>query len=835
MGTSYTSCSTSRFLNAPQPDDNLTARRRGAARSDGDLHWENAELAWGRAEASIRLWGLPDPRVRIAVPWGYLPVKHHRFISSLFHRRLLLIGGLMLLGTTILSAQMVRLSVVEGSEHRQLAERPLDRRTYLPTYRGRILDRNGRVLAVDRASYDVQVPYDVITGSWVVSEAAAAARKSVGRSVWNTLGPAARQDLIRRETPAFEAEREQLFVMIRARGGIDELELTRRLDVIRGRVQRMAAVVWDRQREAEQAMYGDADDADAPGAFRPRPIREQLEAHVVLTNVSDEDAFAFRRLAHARPDLVEVADAHRREYPWDAADVLIDRRTLPRPIRSEHAAEVRVTGVADHVLGSMRDQVWSSDVERRPFRDPGTGAVDLGGYRIGDTVGARGLELVYEDHLRGARGVVDERRDTGAAVRTDPRPGEDLHLTMDVMLQARVQALLAPEYGLAQVQAWHQNSWLPEGWPLNAAAVILEVETGDVLALVTMPTIAMGEVMTPEAQRINTPVINRATEAIYPPGSIIKPMVLAAAVEEGLHRLDDEIVCDGHFFESDSFARCWIYRDRFGFMTHGPLAAAEALARSCNIFFYTLADALGPARLLDWYRRFGMGRRIEIGLHSRDPEGRSTGEHPGILPDADDLAALRAAGEDRAATIFMGIGQGPLAWTPLQAANAYARLARGGHGPDASIVLDSGATKSSATELDLAPALIDEILTGLRAAVEEHHGSGNHITYAPGDTEPIINAEQVIVWAKTGTAQAPPLRVEDTNGDGQINRDDEGRPGLDHSWFVGLVGPEDTARPMYALAVIVEYGGSGGRVAGPVANQIIHALQAEGYLPGAAR
>ena len=121
-------------------------------------------------------------------------------------------------------------------------------------------------------------------------------------------------------------------------------------------------------------------------------------------------------------------------------------------------------------------------------------------------------------------------------------------------------------------------------------------------------------------------------------------------------------------------------------------------------------------------------------------------------------------------------------------------------------------------------------LEGLRKSVSED-GTGHHITLADGTRLPIFNAHGVTVWGKTGTAQAPPLRAADTNGDGEIDGDDEGREGLDHAWFVGLVGPGEPARPRYAIAVIVEYGGSGGKVAGPVANQIVHALQAEGYLP----
>ena len=134
-------------------------------------------------------------------------------------------------------------------------------------------------------------------------------------------------------------------------------------------------------------------------------------------------------------------------------------------------------------------------------------------------------------------------------------------------------------------------------------------------------------------------------------------------------------------------------------------------------------------------------------------------------------------------------------------------------------------------DLHLDSQLVATALEGLRQAVMEHHGTGNHIAYEGIGEEALINAEDVQVWAKTGTAQAPPLRI-DSNGDGMLTEEDGRISKLDHSWVVGLVGPKSLNTPLYAIAVVIEYGGSGGRTAGPVANQIIHALQAEGYLPG---
>jgi penicillin-binding protein 2 len=127
----------------------------------------------------------------------------------------------------------------------------------------------------------------------------------------------------------------------------------------------------------------------------------------------------------------------------------------------------------------------------------------------------------------------------------------------------------------------------------------------------------------------------------------------------------------------------------------------------------------------------------------------------------------------------------------------------------------------------LPPAVVQAALAGLEDGVTKHYGTGSRIRYAPGDTDPILTTPNVRVRAKTGTAQAPPW-VRDIDGDGVI------APGervakLDHAWYVGLVGPPGEAMPTYAISVLVEYGGSGGRGAGPIANAVIGAMQEQGF------
>ncbi|MCH7572100.1 MAG: hypothetical protein IH891_04225 [Planctomycetes bacterium] len=752
-----------------------------------------------------------------------------RIIPSMFHRRLLLLLVCMCLMMMLLGAQLFRLSVIEKDKWLRDAESRLSQHAYLPTHRGRILDRNGNILALDKPSYDVAVEYEVITGRWPIRKAERQARREVGREDWKMLSKQGRQEEINARIPEWEASCERLWYLVMTLGEIDENELLTRCDAIRRKVKSSAEAYRERTRREE----GINDN-------RPLPAKEEKIAHVILTQISDQVAFEFRKLETELPGMFEIKSTLRRVYPWTRNTVYLSRNSLPTPIRLDDVQEIHLMGVADHLIGAVRDTVWAEDMARRPFLSEDR-TIDLGGYRHTDVVGSRGLERAYEDVLRGEVGVVEENLETAEKIVRVSKPGSDLTTTIDILLQSRVQAILSPEYGLTRVQQW-QLGWessgrprlgkLPLGSPLNAAAVVLEVSSGEILAMVTMPTRAMGERMSKLQRKIVSPAVNRAYEALYPPGSIIKPMLLSAAVTEGVLDLSESIECTGHFFaHSKQFARCWIYRDIYNFATHGSLEAEEALGRSCNMFFYTLADRLGMERLIDWYGRYGIGQPLNIGLDLESEFQAKYRNWLGRLPNHEKISQFRLRGEIESATVFMGIGQGPITWTPLHAANAYATLARGGTIRDATIVMagSSEARVITRKDLNLKRSVVDAALEGLRQSIMASHGTGHHILLPGRLREPIINAEGVTVWAKTGTAQAPPLKHDD-NGDGEIS-ESEVIEHMDHAWFVGLVGPRN-GTPLYAISVIVEYGGSGGRTAGPIANQIIRALQAEGYLPG---
>lgn len=739
-------------------------------------------------------------------------------IPTMFHRRLALLFCAAIIGATALCGQLVRLTVVKGDELRAAAESALVRERWTPTVRGRLLDRKGRVLALDRPSFDVAVDYDVISGVWAHRMAEREARRE-NAEAWGVLDAVGRERLIESHRGLYDTQLDAFWREFAQAAELptDEIE-QRKSDILR-RVRRIAASVWSRaaeRREDELAEQGQAD-AQVTMAEVARPIREHRQAHTLLRGVDDQTAFRFRRLAERMPGL-RVIDGGEREYPLETVEVAIDRTTFPGPVRAQEPAIVRVSGVATHVVGWLRDRVYAEDMARRPAIDPETGELDRGHYQLGDRVGHAGAESAFERELRGLRGRTAVRLDTGERSEVEPERGRDVRLTIDAILQARLQAVMDPALGLARVQEWHAgSSELALGTPLNAAAVVLDIQTGEILAMASTPTFTREQAREePEvvfADDPDAPWINKALEKPYPPGSVAKALILASAVTSGAHPLDQPIACTGHFLENrNDVFRCWIYK-RYGTTHNDTLGHAlpgdEALCVSCNIYFYTLGRKLGPERIRQWYEKFGVGSTFGLGL---GPEA------PGFLGNLDGGAITNSD------AILMGIGQGPVAWTPLHAADAMATLARGGLRITPRVRMD---TAGAATDLRLDPRSVDVALRGLDQSVNASNGTGHSITTAQG-REDIFNVPGVRVWGKTGTATAPPVMI-DPDGDGPRQ---PRKLETDHSWFVVLAAAEGDA-PRYAIAVIAEHGGSGGRVSGPIANQAVWALAHEGYLPGA--
>ena len=481
--------------------------------------------------------------------------------------------------------------------------------------------------------------------------------------------------------------------------------------------------------------------------------------------------------------------------------------------------------------------------------------------------------MLAEEPLRGTRGRVEhdlrdgDAPDDAGQVASEAVPGADVRATIDLDLQRAIsEAFNHVQFRWEDERDGRGHEWAEGASP--GAAVVIDVKTGAVRALVSSPSYDPNTYL--ENFRaifdddLGRPLINRATDFSAVPGSTVKPIIGLGAITDGVLGPHETIRCDGHFYwdgkrYDDSF-RCWTLNNfanyvqghQAGSDPHptaglnpgfepppGELTFADAIQRSCNVFFETAAARLGEEGVNKWLSAFGLGARPGTGL----PEQR------GILPrdmGADLRQSKRAVDNN---VFFAGIGQGYVQATPLQMANVMATIARDGLfvrptllEDDAKVALREG------RDLHVDPEALRMLHRGMKAVVLTSAGSGNGVN----DRLPLEIA------GKTGTAQAFALKVTRRDEQGRSVLDDGGRPIKDalrrstrddpnpaapwyrqdnlpaadkplqsHSWFVGYAPADD---PQVAFAVFVEYGGSGGRGAGSVVPPLVEALVQGGYL-----
>jgi penicillin-binding protein 2 len=744
----------------------------------------------------------------------------------MFQRRLVLlsIGLVLVLGG--LAAQLVRLSYFEHPDRLQKARGRVSEADFLPTLRGCIVDRRGRVLVEDAPSYDIAIHWDAITGAWPRQQATAEqVQVAGGRRAWLRLAREERDRRIALATPAWNQVWADVLDALTKRGGMPAAQRDAAIVEIAQRVEMIQQQKDARDLAKRVDLYGEEARAD----FRSEKVQEKAQYHAVLCGVDDATAFAFGKLADRAPGAVTVKDSTVRRRPYASAAVDLPRDGLPIGLRSAEPQRVRVDQVASRIVGVTRSHALPEDVERKPLnpRRPGE-ELDLAGYTLGpDVVGVNGIERTQEDRLRGKRGQILKPIGAVEATRVEPVPGSPVQLAIDVALQARLEAILDPSFGLTVVQGFHSAPDQEYGTPLASAAVAIDVDSGEVLAMASWPS-RDEQVADPRRTPILTPWMDRAMGASFEPGSVMKPIVLACAAAEDLATPSTVIDCTGHFFpEIHSHARCWIYRPGNTPNHHGPLGPAEAIARSCNMYFFTLADRLGPRKLMEGYTDWGFGRTLGIGLdfERKTNDGRwvRVGESAGSIRQRD-LMTIESS-KDRQTTISLGIGQGDMRVTPLQVASAYAALARGGVFIRPS-VLRGGA--GSRVDLGVPDAMMQTITEGLRMSVDAEFGTLHHV--GPKDQRaPIFDMPSIRVWGKSGTAETSPIVVKEPDGSSRIIT------AKDHAWAAGFAGARADGRARIAFCAFVDHGGGGGKSAGPIAAALVRACADEGYLGDALR
>ncbi len=402
-------------------------------------------------------------------------------------------------------------------------------------------------------------------------------------------------------------------------------------------------------------------------------------------------------------------------------------------------------------------------------------------YRLGDDIGATGLEAAYERALRGMRGfefvTVNAK---GQVVRAyndgkndvPVKEGDDLHLALDIDLQAYAESLLDGKQG---------------------AIVAVDPEDGGVLALASKPdydpSVLSGFTPVSAWNELNTderkPLFNRATLTRYPPGSTFKMVLATAALQEGIISTSWRVNCAGGFRFGNK-----VFKDLH---VHGSTNVVEALQRSCNVFFYQVMLKTGLERWNFYGRQFGFGSPTGIDILEEDP---------GLLPSEEYFDRVYGKGHwTQGFLVSLGIGQGEVGVSPLQMA-CYAmaignrgkmhtpHIVRSIHEKETGRILD---TPVQTRTLNVSGEVWDVVRDGLYRCVN-----------VPGGTGMAAKVQGVIVAGKTGTAENP--------------------HGKDHAWFIGYA-PADN--PRIAICVLVENAGFGGAVSAPIAGLCI-----EKYLYG---
>lgn len=463
----------------------------------------------------------------------------------------------------------------------------------------------------------------------------------------------------------------------------------------------------------------------------------------------------------------------------DAALVLIGKSSELKGfvVENNPIREYKDPLVFSHVVG-YTGKINQEELDERKDRD----------YLLNDYIGKTGIEVEYEQYLRGIYGQRQNEIDATGIFKkklaeVPSQPGSNLKLNIDYDLQKKIYD------SMVEIMA--------RGKSKKGAAVATNPKTGEVLALVSLPgydgnQFAHGITSKEYSSLVtdpNIPLLNRVISGTYAPGSTVKPMLGLAALTEGVVKPETKIVDDG-VIRVGAFTYYGYNRSGLGVMD-----LYSAIARSSDIYFYTIGggragldiQGLGPDKLAEWYRKFSLGQTLGIDL----PQ-----EKPGLVPDP--AWKQKTVGEQwyLGNTYHYSIGQGDLLVTPLQVNSWTSTLANGGK--------------------IMKPYILDQVIgKNGRITFQSKSEVLNDNFLDPISVKVVQNAMRQTITA--GSAQSLknlPMQVAGKTGSAQYLN---GNLSATHAWFTSYAPFED---PQIALTVLVEGGGEGSSVSVPISKMV---------------
>ncbi|KPP81430.1 MAG: penicillin-binding protein 2 [Rhodobacteraceae bacterium HLUCCO07] len=401
-------------------------------------------------------------------------------------------------------------------------------------------------------------------------------------------------------------------------------------------------------------------------------------------------------------------------------------------------------------------------------------------------IGKTGIEAHEEERLRGKAGT--RRVEVNAAGRVmreldrqEGKPGDDLQLSIDHMLQNYTQSRLGDE---------------------SAAAVVMDTETGDLLAVASSPAfdpnLFVNGISSTDYKALleneRRPLVSKSVQGVYPPGSTFKMVVALAALEDDIITPEDTVRCRGHIEVADNRFHCW---KRAG---HGNMDLHTALRESCDVYFYELALETGIERISAMARKLGLGERYDIPMSS---------VHAGLVPTRDWKRAARGEEWVIGDSVNASIGQGFVLASPLQLAVMTARLATGRSVSPRMIKSINGVEQPSGhgEPLDLNENHLRAIRRAMFAVSNNNRGTAFSSR---------ILTDEYRMSGKTGTSQVRRITPAERRA-GVTRNEDLPWNRRDHALFVNFA-PHDA--PRIAVSVLVEHGGGGSTAAAPIARDI---------------
>jgi len=431
-----------------------------------------------------------------------------------------------------------------------------------------------------------------------------------------------------------------------------------------------------------------------------------------------------------------------------------------------------------HVLG------YVSAVSRREMT--GDPVLELPGFKVGKN----GIEKVFDTNLRGKAGNSHiEVNAVGRIIRELSRKegdsGDDIHLTIDLDLQKVATKRLQKEK--------------------SAAAAVLDIHSGEVLVLSSVPGFDPNEFVTGLSRQAweellhdpHTPLVNKAISGLYAPGSTFKMVVALAALEANIIPLDHKVFCEGYTEVGNRRFHCW---KRHG---HGLQGIIDAHQNSCDVFFYDIAKRVGVDRIAAMANTLGLGDKTGIDLPA---------EKNGVIPTRAWKRALYGKPWQQGETLNSGIGQGFILTTPLQLAVMTARIANGGTAVKPHLVQrkkeEPDENKKKYKPLGISKRSLDLVREGMDRVTNNPRGTAYKAR---------IIEEGMEMSGKTGTAQV--RRISEVERGTRILKNEE-RPWRerDHALFVAYA---PSIKPRYAASVVVEHGGAGSKVAAPIVRDLL--------------